>query len=98
MPIHYIPKKISQLDKADTNVAIIGKVIEDKESSFILEDESGKVEINKPNDANFDVGSLVRVFCTIIGAQLKADVVQSLKGLDIEQFKKIEELYNKAGI
>jgi len=103
--IRYVPRKISQIEKTDTNIAVTGKVIESKENSFILDDDTGKIEIlmqmegmESLKDVNVDEDDFVRAFCTIIGTQLKADVVQSLKGLDVEQLKKIEELYNKAGV
>lgn len=106
--VRYMPRKISDIEKNDTRIAVMGKIIESKESSFILDDGSGKIEIyvqlegteemaNNIN-AKVGIGGFVRVFCTIIGTQLKADVVQSLQGLDVEQLKKIEGLYNKAGI
>lgn len=103
--IHYIPRKISKIEKDDQRVAITGKVIESKDDSFVIDDGTGKIEVfmklegmENKNDVKIDVDDFVRAFCIIIGSQLKADVVQSLKGLDLDQLKKIEELYNKAGI
>ena len=100
----YMPRTVSQIEKNDSKVSVVGKVAETKESSFVLEDDSGKIEVftqlegTQRIEASVAEGDIVRAFCTIIGTQLKVDVIQSLKGLDLEQFKKIEELYNKAGI
>jgi uncharacterized protein YdeI (BOF family) len=103
--IHYIPRKISKIGKNDSKIAITGEVVESKDDSFILDDGTGKIEVfnqlegtDSPKGVKVDKDDFVRAFCTMIGTQLKADVVQSLKGLDVEQLKKIEELYNKAGV
>ena len=58
----------------------------------------GTDSVNVNSDVKINTDDFVRAFCTMIGTQLKADVVQSLQGLDMEQLKRIEELYNKAGI
>jgi hypothetical protein len=103
--LRYIPRKASQVEKNDTRVALTGKVLEAGESSFTLADDIGRIEIFTQVDgvegkmvASVKEGELVRAFCIVIGTQLKADVVQKLDGLDTEQLKKIEGLYNKAGV
>jgi hypothetical protein len=92
----YMPKKISQISESDSKVAIIGKVIDVGEDSFILDDDTGKVEI--ATDIPVEKDSLLRVFCSMVDGHLKADVVQDLKGLDLNLYKRIEELYNKSGV
>ena len=74
---HYMPKKVSEINlKTDNRISIIGKVAELKENSFLLEDESGKVEV--VSEKAVEPSGLVRVFCSVADQQLKADVVQSL--------------------
>jgi hypothetical protein len=97
--LHYIPKKISELNaKSDVRVAVMGKIIKSSEKKFILSDDSGRVEINFDNASCLAVDSLVRAFCTISNDTLKADAVQDLSTLDVDLFMKIEELYRKADL
>lgn len=93
---HYKPKKLSQVTKEDSRVAIIGKIMEVGENSFILQDDSSTTDIFSDIPAEKD--KLVRVYCSVIAGNLKADVIQDLTGFDVELLKKVEELYNKAGV
>jgi hypothetical protein len=94
---YYLPKKISELDmKRDRMVAIIGKVEEIKENSFVLSDDSGKIEII--SDQAVESNAQIRVFCTLVGQQLKADLIQDMKNFDAGLFYKVKELYNKSGV
>lgn len=90
--VHYIPKKISQLSPKDSKVALTGSVIEKKESSFIMDDGTGKTEVFF--DDNIE-SNLVRAFCSVVEEKLNVDAVQSLDGLDSNLFKKVEDLYNR---
>lgn len=100
----YVPRKISEIVKTDSKVSVIGSIVSAQEASFKIKGDGGNTEIAfNPEDEKFDTtklvkGSLVRVYCTMIGSQLKADVIQALDGFDAKLFKKVEELYNKAGI
>ncbi|MBU5537204.1 MAG: hypothetical protein QW818_02055 [Candidatus Aenigmatarchaeota archaeon] len=96
MQVRYIPKQISEVNPKDLRVSIVGKVIAASNNSFILSDDTGKIEII--SDSQVEKGRLVRVFCSVIEEKLKADVIQDLEGLDLNLFKKVKELYNKAGI
>ena len=96
MAEHYLPRKISSISKSDSRVALIGKVVKALENSFVLEDETGKTEIF--SEEAVKEGELVRVFCSSLDGKLKADIVQSLKGFDLNLFKKVEELYKKEGL
>jgi hypothetical protein len=96
MAEHYSPRKISSISKTDSKVALIGKIAGTSENSFILEDETGKIEIFSEERAK--EGELVRVFCSSLDGKLKADIVQNLKGFDLNLFKKVEELYRKEGL
>jgi hypothetical protein len=91
--LHYKPKKISSIRENDFRVAIIGKVIEVKEKSFVVSDGSGELEVFSAKQV--EKGSIVRVFCSREEDKLKADVVQNLNGLDLNLYNKIKELYSK---
>ena len=74
----------------------MGNVMATTGSSFILDDGTGKIEIT--TDKQLPRNKLVRVFCSINDEKLNADVVQDLEGIDSNLFKKINELYNTAGV
>ncbi|MGC8812160.1 MAG: hypothetical protein ACP5O8_01055 [Candidatus Aenigmatarchaeota archaeon] len=94
---HYKPRRISEVSlKKDSKVAIVGKVLDQLENSFILDDGTGKVEIFFEGELRKN--QVVRAFCSVVENQLKADIVQSLNGLDLEHFRKIEEMYKKVGL
>ena len=94
--LHYNPKQISEVNPNNLRVSIIGKVINAGDNSFILDDDTGKIEI--VSDMQVEKNKLVRVFCSVIDEKLKADVIQDLEGLDLNLFKKVKELYNRAGV
>jgi len=92
--LRYKPRKISEIDsEADSRISVTGRIIEQGENSFILDDESGKVEIVFEGEVKKD--KIVRVFCSLMENRLKADVVQNLEGMDLKLFKKVKELYIK---
>ena len=93
---NYKPKKISEVTRDDARVSVIGKVVEVGSNSFMLQDESNTTEVFSDIPAEKD--KFVRVYCSVIEGQLKADVIQDLTGFDFGLFKKVEELYNKAGV
>lgn len=101
---HYKPKKISKIKTSDRRVSIIGKVHSVNNNSFILDDDTGKIEIfisdetHVKEKSKIKEGALVRVFCDIDGDKLNANVFQILEDLDFNLFKSAEELYNKAGV
>jgi hypothetical protein len=45
MPERYVPKKVGEVKSGDKRVAIVGKVIEKSEDAFVIEDDSGKIEV-----------------------------------------------------
>jgi uncharacterized protein YdeI (BOF family) len=95
--LHYKPKKISEINlKADSRISLLGKITEVRENSFMLEDNSAKIEIF--SDIPVEANKLVRVFCSVAENQLKADVVQSLNGFDVDLFNRVEELYRSKGL
>ena len=96
MANNYVPKNISQVTKADSRVSVIGKVMEAGNNSFVLQDDNGSAEIF--SDIPVESGKLIRAYCSVIEGQLKVDVIQDLTGFDLALFKKVEALYNKAGV
>ena len=93
---HYFQKQVSEVTSNDSRVSIIGNVAGVSESSFVLDDGTGKIEII--SDVRVEENRLVRAFCSVIDEKLKADIIQDVDGLDLNLFKKIGELYNRAGV
>lgn len=93
---HYFQKQISEVTPNDSRVSIIGNVAGASENSFVLDDGTGKIEII--SDVGVEKNRLVRAFCSVVDEKLKADIVQDVEGLDLNLFKKIGELYNRAGV
>ena len=93
---HYFQKQVSEVTPNDPRVSIIGNVAGVSESSFVLDDGTGKIEII--SDVRVEENRLVRAFCSVIDEKLKADIIQDVDGLDLNLFKKIGELYNRAGV
>jgi hypothetical protein len=88
----YIPKKVSSISPKDSKVVLAGSVAQKKEKSFILDDGTGKIEVFFEGNLN---ASLVRAFCSVSEEKINADIVQNLDGLDLNLFKRVEDLYNR---
>ena len=105
-PNHYSKRKISEINpETDFRVRIMGFIVDKKGDTLVVDDGYGKVQVFVPNPElmdKFNLNQLVRVFGTIVpldeGFELKADIVQDLSDLDLNLYKKIEELYNKMGV
>jgi len=94
--VHYKPRKISELSQKDSKVALVGNITQRKDSSFVLDDGTARIEVFFDNDSiNVLDIKTVRVFCSVSDERLTADVVQKLDGMDIELFKKAEDLYSR---
>ena len=89
----YKRKRISEISKDDLKIVVIGKIIEVKENSFVLTDGSGEMEIFW--DGEVENNRYVRVFCTRVNDEFKADIVQPISEREAYLFKKFNELYKR---
>ncbi len=96
MPTRYIPKKISEIKKTDSTISLVGKIVQISENEFVLQDETGRIGIF--SEEKVGEGKIVRVFCSTVDGNLKADTIQSLNGFDVNLYNKVKELYSKAGL
>ncbi len=96
MSEHYIPRKISEIGESDTKVVFVGTISDVKENGFVLKDDNGETEIEFVGSP--EKNKMVRVFCSVSEGKLKADIIQDMDKMDMTLFKKVEELYNKAGV
>ena len=90
-----IPRKIAEINpESDIRVRLLGRVVDQSENSLILEDDSGKAEIIAEDmDFDFNKGSYVRVFARVLpleeGFELRAEIIQDMKELDMELYRRI---------
>ncbi len=92
----YFPKKISEARMSEGKICVVGIVDDPREDGFVIRDGNEKIHIEfvgSPQKNKF-----VRVFCTVNDGKVRADIVQNLNGADVQLFKKVEELYSKAGV
>ncbi len=103
---HYVKRKIPEINpEVDLKVKILGFVVDKKENTLMVDDGSGKV-IVFVDDTNlldsFNINQLIRVFGSTLptedGFEIKVDAIQDLSNLNINLYKKVEELYNKVGV
>ena len=94
--IHYIQKNISDVTVNDSKVAITGRIVNSGNGFAVMDDGTGKIEVAA--DIQTGKNEIVRMFCSVIDSNLKADIVQKMNAFDLDLFKKINELYIKAGV
>jgi len=94
MPVHYVPRKLEEIRERDTFISVIGRVEAATDNFFILSDGKSKLEMF--SEESVEENKLVRVFCSRIEGGWKADLIQDLSGLDLELFKRSEEIYRRA--
>lgn len=97
-PLHYKPRKISEIDfEKDQRVAIIGRIKEIRENSVIFQDGSGKIEIGFVDGIREN--KLIRIFCTIVDKRLLlVDFFQVLERFDLDLWEETNKLYKEANI
>lgn len=90
------PRRISEIKTADEQIQVVGLVVDEKESSLVLDDGSGRLNVLFEDPAlveDIDVGSKVRVFGTPLNIgdahELHAEIVQELDKLDLELYKEV---------
>jgi len=100
---HYIKRNIPEINsEVDLKIKVLGFVVDKKENTFVIDDGSGKVKVFIDEASlldNININQLIRVFGSTLptedGFEIKADAIQDLSNLNINLYKKVEELYNK---
>ena len=103
---HYIKRKIPEINpEVDLKVKILGFVVDKKENTLMVDDGSGKVSVFVDEASlldNVNINQLIRVFGSTLptedGFEIKVDAIQDLSNLNINLYKKVEDLYNKVGV
>ena len=105
-PSHYNKRKINEINpENDFKVKVMGFIVDKKDNTLIIDDGSAKLQVfvDLPNIIDtVNLNQLIRVFGSVLptdeGFEVKADIVQDLSNLNINLYKKVEELYNKMGV
>jgi hypothetical protein len=93
-----LARKIAEINpESDIRVRLLGKVADKSDSSFIMEDDSGRAEIIADDiDLIFNKDDLVRVFARVLpledGFELRAEIIQDMSKLDMDLYKKFHAL------
>jgi len=91
-------RRVADIKPVDMRISLIGTVIDKQDSVLVLDDGSGKININMDNAAT-ESNQLVRVFGRVIplenGFEVQGELLQIMDGLDSELHKKIESLWSK---
>lgn len=103
---HYEKRKIPEINPdADLKVKILGFVVDKKDDTIVLDDGSGKIKVFVDMSGmmgKIEINQLIRIFGSTLptedGFEVKADAVQNLSNLNINLYKKVDELYNKVGV
>ena len=96
------PRRISEIEVDDEQVQVIGFIVDKKESSLILDDGSGELNILFEDPGlieDVEVGSKVRVFGTPLSIEdtqeIHAEIIQDMEGLDLDLYKRALEEVRK---
>ncbi len=90
-----VPRKIGNINpEKDIRVRLLGHVIDKYNGTIVLDDGSSKAEIIV--EEKFDqinTGDIVCVFCRVLpletGYELRSEIIQDMKGMDMDLYKKI---------
>ena len=96
------PRRISEISKEDEQVRVVGFIVDDGESSLLLDDGSGRLNVvfDDPSlISDVEVGNKIRVFGTPLsiddGFELHAEIVQEFDDLDLDLYKEVREKVRK---
>ncbi|MCX6815765.1 MAG: hypothetical protein NT120_02855 [Candidatus Aenigmarchaeota archaeon] len=91
-----VPRKINEIvPEKDIRVRLLGRVIDKQNSMIVIDDGTATAEIITENMGNVENNDIVRVFCRVLpletGYELRAEIVQDMKGMDMDLYRKIHE-------
>lgn len=95
-----VPRKISEIKPEDRRVSVIGTIVGADGNTVVVDDGTGKLNVEFESPVDTAAGNLVRVFGRVMptenGADLQGEVLQEMKGLDLEMAGRIESLRKNA--
>ena len=103
---NYSKRKITDINPAsDYKVKIFGLVIDKRQDAIMVDDGTGKVKVFVDLPVTLQkisVNQFVAVFGSALslenGFDIRADIIQDMTGLDINIYKKVDDLYRSLGV
>jgi len=91
-----INRSVTEIGRGDIRVRLLGTIIDRKDNVIVLDDGTGKINITFEEPVNFEANHLVRVFGRVIqmeeGFEIQGEIIQDMKGLDLEMHRKVSDL------
>ena len=91
-----VDRKVSEIKEDDIRVRVLGTVVDKSESSVVVDDGTGKITANFDGPVKAELNQRVRIFGRVIttaeGRELQGEVLQDMSKLDMELYKKVNEL------
>lgn len=88
-----VEKKVSEMKSGDMRVSITGTVIDRQGKRIVLDDGTGKVNINFESDPEVEMNQFVRVLGMIVPAgkdvEIDGEIIQDMEKLDKDLYKKV---------
>jgi hypothetical protein len=89
-------KKVSDIRPEDMRISVIGTVIDKADDGIVVDDGTGKIDVTLDSPTQVEVKALVRVFGRVFpsegGFHIQGEIVQDMKGLDMQLLKKVESI------
>ncbi|MFH1444949.1 MAG: replication protein RepA [Nanoarchaeota archaeon] len=80
----------------DLRVRLLGTVVDSAENSLVLDDGTGKINVNFDDPIKAENNKLVRVFGRVVplenGFELHGEIVQDMSLLDMSLLKRMKDL------
>jgi uncharacterized protein YdeI (BOF family) len=89
-------KKISEIDKNDMRVKLLGTVIDVRETLVVLDDGTGKINVVFNEPVETETNKTVRIFGRVMpaeeGFEIQGEILQKMDNVDIGLYRKVGEL------
>lgn len=95
-------RQINELTKEDIGkrVKILGRIVQVNSDGFMVDDGDNQIDIISKEEIPFEVGNVVRVFGWVSYIDdkyvLNSTIVQDMKDLDQELYKRVQAVKKKA--
>lgn len=91
-------KSIEDVSGEETRVAIIGTIVDKGDSEVVIDDGTGKTEVNfdlSRDLSDFKDGNKVRVIGRPQGNGIDGEAIQDFSGFDLDLYEKIMDKINE---
>lgn len=90
-----VERAVSDITPQDIRVRVTGTVLDKQGDRIVLDDGTGKINVNFSQPVETEPQKLVRVFGKVIsvesGFELEGEIIQDMSGLDLGLWKKVRE-------